>query len=370
MTTHVFVVDKTTFKLHLEYLFAGTGAGNHYIDFNDSENSNLHPSQERNLVSMIADFGRIRRGDFIIFYVQRAPKAGLVDGKFYGIFRATQGVFFLDNNDENQYLRKDLEKSLTFRILIEPYRVYANGVTEWEALDEIKNISSPSQMLWSLIYRKLKASRGNTMITIYESERLCQLIRNKNNATELEFDDNLLSYNINSQKIIVKSELPKEYTGRREEINIFPRLKYKFAQNHVIEVYLQAYITKNIGLCINETLDRAVLDGKNIEWLGNEVYCSVGMRKMDILLSLKENEQKILVPIELKSVPVNTENLNQLQKYIEWLRQYYVPNRPSDIQPVLITKKSSNTTTNLMQNFRDFNRVNTTDCKKLKFIET
>ena len=26
MTTHVFVVDETTFKYHLEYKFAGTGA--------------------------------------------------------------------------------------------------------------------------------------------------------------------------------------------------------------------------------------------------------------------------------------------------------------------------------------------------------
>ena len=26
MSIHVFVVDSTTFKLHLEYLFAGTGA--------------------------------------------------------------------------------------------------------------------------------------------------------------------------------------------------------------------------------------------------------------------------------------------------------------------------------------------------------
>jgi hypothetical protein len=26
MTTHVLIVDSTTFKLHLEYLFVGTGA--------------------------------------------------------------------------------------------------------------------------------------------------------------------------------------------------------------------------------------------------------------------------------------------------------------------------------------------------------
>ena len=34
MTTHVFIVDSTTFKLHLEYLFAGTGAQDNQIDFN------------------------------------------------------------------------------------------------------------------------------------------------------------------------------------------------------------------------------------------------------------------------------------------------------------------------------------------------
>ena len=33
MTTHVFIVDSTTFKIHLEYLFAGTGAKDNKVDF-------------------------------------------------------------------------------------------------------------------------------------------------------------------------------------------------------------------------------------------------------------------------------------------------------------------------------------------------
>jgi len=70
--------------------------------------------------------------------------------------------------------------------MIEPYKVYPIGVTEWEALDEIKYIQSPNQMLWSLIYRKLRANRGNTMITIYESERLIKLIKDKNNSKTLK----------------------------------------------------------------------------------------------------------------------------------------------------------------------------------------
>lgn len=86
---------------------------------------------------------------------------------------------FLDNNDDKQFLKDELKKSLTFRCFIEPCEVYAEGVTEWEALDEIKDIISPNQMLWSLIYRKLKGNRGNTMITMYESDRLINLIRKK-----------------------------------------------------------------------------------------------------------------------------------------------------------------------------------------------
>ena len=172
MTTHVFIVDINTFKYHLEYLFAGTGAQDLYIDFNNNSNSSLNYAIENNLVSMISDSQRIRKGDYIIFYLQQNRAKKVYEGKFYGIFKAKDNHSFLDNNDKNQFLKDNLNKSLTFRTMIEPYKVYPIGVTEWEALDEIKYIQSPNQMLWSLIYRKLRANRGNTMITIYESERL------------------------------------------------------------------------------------------------------------------------------------------------------------------------------------------------------
>ena len=226
MTTHVFIVDKTTFKLHLEYLFAGTGAKDNTIDFNNGQNTDLHSTTENMLIGMIADGSRIRRGDQIIFYLQQDFSAKIFEGKFYGIFKARGDWSFLDNNDRRQYLKNELGKSLTFRTLIEPYKVYAEGVTEWEALDEIKNMTSPNQMLWSLIYRKLKGNRGNTMITIYEAERLIQLTRNKNNRTELNCQNKLLSFDAAAQKIICLDERPRTYAGRKEEINIlltFPR---------------------------------------------------------------------------------------------------------------------------------------------------
>src|SRR3989338_9499303 len=283
MTTHVFIVDSTTFKLHLEYLFAGTGARDNKIGFNDNPDTSLHATTENMLIGMIADGSRIRRGDQIIFYLQQEFSKKIFEGKFFGIFKAKNDWSFLDNNDNGQYLINELEKSLTFRTLIEPSKVYADGVTEWEALDEIKNMQSPNQMLWSLIYRKLKGNRGNTMITIYEAERLCQLIRNKNNRAELDCRDKVLSFDAVEQKIVCLNEGQRAYAGRQETINLLPRLIAKYQAGNSFESHLQAYITKNLGKGTNSSLDESILNGAQIEWLGNEVSCGVGMQRIDVM---------------------------------------------------------------------------------------
>jgi len=373
MTSHVFIVDRTTLKFHLEYLFAGTGAQENIIDFNNSTDTDLHHKTENVLVEMIADASRIRQGDLIIFYLQQNIQQKILEGKFYGIFRAKHDWSFLDNNDQHQYLKNDLQKSLTFRTLIEPFRVYAEGVTEWEALDEIKDIHCPNQMLWSLIYRKLKGKRGNTMITIYESERLCQLIRNKNDKIAIELNDGLLSFDVNNQKIISMAQPRNRYEGISVELNILPRLISKYERNQSFEAHLQAYIVKNIGKGVNITLDTLLLDNAPIEWLGNEVYCGVGMQKIDVMLGLIQKEQRIIIPIELKSTRANVNIIRQIQRYVDWINQYYIPNRQSDIQPILVSKRYANRNTRSYQKFiegiKQFNELNKPECKELKYIE-
>ena len=369
MTTHVFIVDKTTFKLHLEYLFAGTGAGDSVVDFNNSQRTRLHHATENNLLGMIADFQRIRRGDFIIFYVQ---KDGLNEGRFFGIFRAKYDLGFLDNNDGRQFLKRELQKSLTFRTLIKPYKVYSNGVTEWQALDTIRGLAS-YQIIWSLIYRKLKATRGNTMITIYEAERLMQLIRNENNRTELNHQNKVLSFDPKAQKIVCLSERPRNYTGRRETINIFPRLLKKYRDGQAFESHLQAYVVENLGRNTNQSLDACLIDNLEIEWLGNEVYCGVGMQRIDVMPSVVKDSQRILIPIELKAVEADEKIVIQIKRYVDWIEQYYIPNRQSDIQPVLIAKKIINKQSGayqkLIDSFSRFNQDYQNRCASLKFIE-
>lgn len=351
MTTHVLVVNDNTFKYHLEYMFGGTGGKE--PESKDKEitkdkilNAKLNASLEKVCVGLMADWGRVRKGDYIFFYVVQ----GNDQWKFYGIFKATDnGVSICD---KGEYLIDKLDKTLPFRMRIEPYKVYSLGITEWEALDEIKELQAPCQMLWSLIYRKLKGKRGNTMITLYEATRLTHLISRKNNYKFLKGKD----YTYDGEQICI-SNYHYEYKHDDLKIDILPRLIKKNSLYQKFEVYLQLYITQNLGLGVNETLDKALdIKTKDLEWLGNEVSCGVGMQKIDVMFSKKIDENEhLLVPIELKAVATEEYNVTQIKRYIEWIEQYYIPNTASIIQPVLICKKASLLDEQIFENFRNFN---------------
>ena len=360
MTTHVFIVNEQSFKVHLEYMFVGTGAKDKAVDFNGVSISKLHSKSENGLVAMMADFSRIRIGDYVIFYVQSTSGK---EGKFYGIYQINSAPF-LEPSGNNQYLLSELGKNLTFRALIKPYKVYAEGVTEWEALDEIKGINAPNQMLWSLIYRKLKGNRGNTMITIYEAERLFGLIRTKNNNAYITGS----SYSYDGDKQVVLNTPQTIYVGNQTVFNILPRLLNKKKNGRAYEAHLQMYIAQHIGS--NQSLDKALnIDIDTLEWLGNEVSCGVGMQRIDIMFSKKNDDtEREIVPIELKAVPASLDNVRQISRYIEWIEQYYVPNRPSTIRPLLICP-ASNISNDIKQSFRQFNAKYNGRCLPLEYIE-
>lgn len=360
-TTHVFIVDYNTFKYHLEYMFAETGAGNAVIDFNNLSTTSLHTQTENNFVGMIADLNRIRVGDNFIFYLQQNFAQNIKEGMFFGIFRVKDRVGFLDNNDSMQFLKTQLQKSLTFRILIEANVVYPNGVTEWEALDEISNIQAPNQMLWSLIYRKLKGNRGNTMITIYEFDKLKQLIINKNKCNTLQ--GNYFTFDIQSQQIRTNNH-QNQYISRITNINILPRLINKYSRRLQFETHLQAFILQNL-----ENIN--IFQDETIEWIGNEVSCGVGMQRIDIMLSSMRDENKVCIPIELKSTEAYLDITKQVQRYIDWLKQYYLPNKSSDLEPMIITRqiqsKTSQNYLDLVQEFRNFNTRNSVTLRYIEF---
>jgi len=79
-----------------------------------------------------------------------------------------------------------------------------------------------------------------------------------------------------------------------------------------------------------------------------------------------------MLPIELKAVQASLLNVIQLQRYVDWLEQYYIPNRISDVQPVLISKKIVNKNSDnyrkIIESFKYFNDKNNR-CISIKYIE-
>ena len=362
MTAHVFIVDKDTFPVHLQYQFAGIGAKKYSdIDFNDSPFTGLNSKVEIILTKMMADISRIRKNDRILFYVQSKPGQ---EGKFFGIFRAAEDFAFIDEGAK--YLYDELGKYLTFRTLFVPDKVYPQGVTEWNALDEIRSIDKPHKMMWSLIYRKLKGHRGCTMVTPYEEERICKLISDGqtpiNNFASLDFD-------INARTIIASDKLSCHYQAEKIPFSLMPRMITKHNKGNLYEAFLQAEISRTIGR-ENDQLSKILLNDSKIVWLGNEIGCGVGMQSIDIMLAYEDPHYHVM-PIELKSVPADAIHIKQIKRYVDWIEQYYLPNHSATIVPVLITRKSNTMfPNNFMSAVNKFNNEKSSKtCQDLRLVE-
>ncbi len=96
------------------------------------------------------------------------------------------------------------------------------------------------------------------------------------------------------------------------------------------------------------------------------------MQKMGIMLSLIGDNRRLVLLIELKATEARIDNTLQIQRYVDWLEQYYVPNRISDIQPVLISKKILNKTSEnykkIIESLKHFNDMNNR-CVPIKYVE-
>ncbi len=351
--THVFIVNDTTLKYHLEYMFAGTGANCDAPFLEDANYQNprrkedgLTATSERNLAAMVADISRIRAGDKVIFYLQASNH----EGKFYGVFKAV-GEPFYDSNTDN-YLSLEMGKKLNLRIKIEPDEVYANGVSEHKALDLLNGVNHPSEMCWSLIYRKLKGNRGCTMITDYEADKLIEKIKMEN--SNIALNGTAFSYNINQEKIVSINET-SQYEGETKSVSIGDRLLMKYRRGNAFESHLQAYVVQN---CLSELFcDILNIDAEKTTWIGNEVSCGVGMQRIDVVTVQESNISVMINIIELKDEePYENIITNQLPWYIDWVKNYWCPlyiGKEITINPIVIAKKTSDRNREQFQNLSD-----------------
>jgi len=311
---HVFIVNEKTLPVHLRYMFVGTTAG----------------AKLDNNISLLADMYRVKAGDFVFFYIEATNTQ---KGRFFGIFKVT------DNNIHHLKGEKAYEPQLPVKLIyrkrIEPYKVYPNGVLEWIALDKLPTYSK--ELLWSLIYRKMKGGRGNTMLFPWEFERLINLIEEANGGVAL--DGESFTYNENTAQIEGGSNTLEHNMG--EEVN----LPKNIAQRN--ESSFQAALLKKLDVDKNGFLPEVF--GENIIWLGNEVFAGSGMQKIDILtIEQKDLASYLYRIIELKH-PKSSANINfapsQLEYYVKWAQEdcggHIIGGRKFNIKPMLVNFSAS-----------------------------
>lgn len=335
MNSHVFIVDQITFPAHLEHKFAGIGAPFIKFDSNSKLCSSLTTREEMTAISMLADMARIRVGDQIYFYVQGVQSGvGGQQGYFFGRFIATS-LSYVVANCPDKVNGAPIGKSLPFRIDIDVDCVYPKGVSENDSLDFIADIKHPNQMLWSLIYRKLKGNRGCTMIFPNEEARLRKLIQNHNDRKPIESGNTTFRNNE-----ICKTNVIANKPSNQNSLSISNLLIHRYKRNRRFEAHLQWLITSQIGKSSIPSLDALLLRGGKLSWIGNEVSAGVGMQRIDVMLIVEHNERRELIIVELKSTPPEERNVVQLHNYLAWVRQYFPMNQNDVIRPVLLSLPS------------------------------
>lgn len=299
-TPHIFIVNATTFPLHLQYRFAGTTAGS---------------SRERH-IGLLSDIARVRPGDPVIFYQ--------VGYGFYGIFRISDIYTHPYWERKNGWLQDELGMPLIYRVLIEPLEVYKKPVLEWDAVDKLPVYAR--DVRWSLFYRKLKGERGCSYLFPHEFDSLKELLINNNSegpiAGKVEPDE--LTWEKGEIRVL-KGVPKKQYSGSTDSPASHINLK-------AAEIHLQTWITLNMGR--NKSLQQVT--GTPV-WFANEYFTGSGMQKGDILCVEEQGSGKIYRLIELKNVENTPGDLTQLRRYIRWIKSF-VLNEGDIMQPIWVSK--------------------------------
>jgi hypothetical protein len=291
MNYHLFIVDEVSLKFHLEYGFVGTG--------NANQNFNI---------GLWKDIARLKINDKILFYVQKTKK-------FYGFFRVSSNPFF----DQFHYLQPqqlpflgdNQNVMLKYRALIEPDIVFQHGIDEFDLIDILPN--NVTDILWSILYRKLKGARGCSPIFPHEFNIIFNKIYSINNSVSLIGNN----FTFNGNDILPFNQI--QYLGQSSN----PNIRNMILNNQYSEHHIHALLIENIPNLLFS----------NISWLGNEVYSGAGMQAIDILTIDTSNVFNI---IEIKKDEIPNNITTQIFKYIQWMQNRFQNFNFNFFQPIVV----------------------------------
>ncbi|MBQ4818898.1 hypothetical protein [Aquimarina sp. MMG016] len=348
---HLFIVGQDTLPIHLRYSFVGV----HKPNDCSWDNVTINPSSENSQASMYADICRVHTGDEILLYLERTTNDNLREGgRFLGIFEVVSDRLFYE--PDGAYIPNTIDRNLIYRLQIRPKIIYPNGVTEWQAMDEMTDFDSVHDIPWSIIYRKMTGSRGCTPLLPHESDIIKKMLDLRNHGQILH--EYPIYYDFNSQMLAHSNDYTEEYLESTTNFqDIRPRLLHLI--NHSTrkwESHLQAYLMQEIKR--NIELTNNLFPQTQVTWLGNEIYAGAGMQRIDILVYSENTLNKFIHLIELKSVEANEDTAGQVNRYIKWLKAHIPGISVHQIIPTIIAPAINDTYNNSIRTFLKGHGIN------------
>mgnify|MGYP001773280516 FL=1 len=152
------------------------------------------------------------------------------------------------------------------------------------------------------------------MLFPWEVERLISLIKDENNGQHLSGQD--FTFDKNRYEIAQGNQTSTHNIGSPIQVSL------NDVKNS--ETHLQAYLLNNNFL--------PQIFGKNIVWIGNEVFAGSGMQKIDIYRIIELKHPKSGIGVNFAPM--------QLEYYINWAREdiggHIIGGRRFNIKPVLL----------------------------------
>ncbi len=312
MANHIFTVNETTFKTHLNYMFAWTGSW-------------TWDEWQEHQFWALTDILSLREWDNILFYVERYW--------FYWVFKVKKfdndNCVFYEPLEDHKYADRLNRKILTYRVFMDvndKIGVFRKWISEWNMIENPTNIKDLSiyNIQWSWVFKKLKWNRWCLSIPDDEFSSMVSILSQNNHKLQsgLNFDfDNGIIKPLNNPQI--------KYWDIKIEIT-YEKI-YNSLQIIHQEIDLRKFFTSKIGNTDSNIFN--IIINEDVNLILNEIKCSFWDKSMDLLISTKSNECYL---IELKNnFEYNESIYGQLYWYSRWISSY---KNYTKIFPILILR--------------------------------
>ncbi len=345
MRAHVFNVDGSTFPVHRDRGFCGTGRQN------DTPVNSYQEALKRgkDFSSIIVDLLGTRPNDIVFFYESGRG--------FHGVYQVIGFPFFDPQTISGigSYNTHIVDAKLPFRLPIKCIDYFPIPVPE----DMIFSSPTYERIFWILFYRKIQGPRGCVTIDPDAAHSLLELLIKLNGSpTEHEFMPFYYDYELDGFQI----PTPFGITADNEPglqllpVSLIPEKPV------ALEDHLRGWLVEHLD-GTNPDLRRIFGPIDHIEWFANNVPYHVAKRNIDILIYHRTPPGELIDPsiryrysvIELKRDRAKPDTIDQVINYSKWVANRLANGEDNIVRPYIIANGFQDKTIEKARSVR-FNR--------------